>query len=140
MNLRGWQGCLIALLPWVVRILSKRESARLRYGTACLALLMMAVTPLITFNVLEAPSTLALNLNSESLLEKSSSGNWSSGTSLELFSPSWPQTIEPVVFPWLPWLTVGWLCGVFFLSLRLAGGLFYAQRLTKNRTWPIGTE
>lgn len=135
-----WQGCLIALLPWVVRVLSKRESARLRYGTACLALLMMALTPLITFNALEAPGTPALSLNSESPLKKPSSENWSSGTSLELFSPSWLQTIEPVVSPWLPWLTVAWLCGVFFLSLRLAGGLFYAQRLTKNRTRPIGTE
>ena len=137
-----WQGGFIALLPFIVRALSTRQSARLRYGTACLALLMMAVSPLITFSVLEGRSnpSSGLRLNSESLLEKLSSGNWNSATSLELFSPSWLQTIEPVVSPWLPWLTVAWLCGVLFLSLRLAGGLFYTQRLTRNRTRPIGTE
>jgi beta-lactamase regulating signal transducer with metallopeptidase domain len=137
-----WQGSVIALLPFIVRALSTRQSARLRYGTACLALLMMAVTPLITFSVLEGRSnpSSGLRLNSESLLEKPSSGNWNSVTSLELFSPPWLQTIETVVSPWLPWLTVAWLCGVFFLSLRLAGGLFYAQRLTRNRTRPIGIE
>ena len=137
-----WQGGFIALLPFIVRALSTRQSARLRYGTACLALLMMAVTPLITFSVLEGQRTPArgLMLNSERLLEKPSSGNSNSLTSLEFFSPSWLQTIETVVSPWLPWLTVAWLFGVFFLSLRLAGGLFYTQRLTRNRTRPIGTE
>ncbi len=63
MNWRSWQDglcsissgrdALIALLPFIVRALSTRQSARLRYGTACLALLMMAVTPPITFSVLE---------------------------------------------------------------------------------------
>ena len=52
-----WQGGFIALLPFIVRALSTRQSARLRYGTACLALLMMAVTPLITFSVLEGRGT-----------------------------------------------------------------------------------
>ena len=137
-----WQGCLIALLPFVVRTLSTRQAARLRYGTACLALLLMAVTPPITFSLLRGPGAPAggLMLNSERTLDGLSSGRWISTTSLESFSPSWLETIEAGVSPWLPWLTVAWLCGVFFLSLRLAGGLFYTQRLRKHRTVPIGTE
>ena len=137
-----WQGCLIALLPFIVRTLSTRQSARLRYGTACLALLMMAVTPPITFRLLQGPRATAsgLVLFSERLPVSSSVGRWSSTTSPESFSPSWLQTIEADASPWLPWLTVAWLSGVFFLSLRLAGGLFYTQRLRKNRTVPVGRE
>ena len=137
-----WQGCLIALLPFVVRTLSPRQSARLRYGTACLALLLMALTPPITFSLLERPGApgSGLVLNSERLVESPSSGPWISFTSLESFSPPWLQTIEAGVSPWLPWLTVAWLCGVFFLSFRLAGGVFYTQRLRNNRTVPIGTD
>ena len=136
-----WQGCLIALLPFVIRTLSTRQAARLRYGTACLGLLLMAVTPPITFSLLRGPGAPAgLMLNSERTLDGLSSGRWISTTSLESFSPSWLETIEAGVSPWLPWLTVAWLCGVFFLSLRLAGGLFYTQRLRKHRTVPIGPE
>ncbi|HEU0004385.1 MAG TPA: M56 family metallopeptidase, partial [Terriglobia bacterium] len=134
-----WQGCLIALLPFIAQALSPRQSARLRYGTACLALLMMAVTPLITFSLLQGPVAPAsgLVLNPEPLPASPPSGRWGSTTPLDSFSPSW---LEARVTPWLPWLTVAWLCGVFFFSLRLAGGFFYTQRLTKNGTVPIGTQ
>ena len=137
-----WQGALIALLPFIVQALSTRQSARLRYGTACLALLMMAVTPAITFSLLKRPGAPAGGpvLNLERLSANLSSGRWNSATSLESFSPSWLQSIDAGVSPWLPWLTVAWLFGVFFLSLRLAGGLFYTQRLRRNRTFPIGAE
>ncbi len=137
-----WQGCLIALLPLLVRALSTRQSARLRYGTSCLALLLMAVTPAVTFSLLEEPGAPAsgLVLNPERLSASPSLGRWTSTTSLKSLSPSWLQNIEAGVSPWIPWLTLAWLCGVFSLSLRLAGGLFYTQRLRKNRTVSIGTE
>ena len=76
----------------------------------------------------------------ERLSASLSSGRWNSATAVESFSPSWLQSIDAGVSPWLPWLTVAWLFGVFFLSLRLAGGLFYTQRLRRNRTFPIGAE
>ena len=136
-----WQGCLIALLPFIVRAVSTRQAAQLRYGTACLALLMMAVTPPLTFSLLEGQGSPAsgrvLNLERS---ESPSSGRSIPAPPADSFSPPFLQTIEAGVSPWLPWLTVAWLCGVFFLSLRLAGGLFYTQRLRKNRTVPIGKE
>ena len=137
-----WQGCLIALLPFVVRALSTREAAQLRYGTACLGLVMMAVTPPITFSLLEGPGSPASGptLNLERLPASPSSGRWISATSLDSFSPSWLQAIDAGISPWLPSLTIAWLCGVFSLSLRLAGGLFYTQRLKKNHTVPISSE
>jgi len=137
-----WQGCLIALLPFIVRAVSTRQSAQLRYSTACLALLMMAVTPPITFSLLEGPGSPASGsmLNLERLPVSPSSGRWSSATPPDSFSPSWLQAIDAGISPWLPSLTIAWLCGVFFLSLRLAGGLFYTQRLRKNRTVLICAE
>jgi beta-lactamase regulating signal transducer with metallopeptidase domain len=136
-----WQGCLIALLPFIVRALSTRQSAQLRYGAACLALLMMAVTPPITFSLLEGPSSPASGtmLNLERLPASPSSGRVSSATPPDSFSPSWLQAIDAGISPWLPSLTIAWLCGVFFLSLRLIGGLFYTQRLRKNHTVLICT-
>jgi bla regulator protein blaR1 len=135
-----WQGCLIALLPFTVQALSTRRSAQVRYGTACLALLMMAAAPPITFSLLEGPGSPASGpiLNLERLPVSPSSGRWIS-TPLDSFSPSWLQTIDAGISPWLPSLTIAWLCGVFSLSLRLAGGLFYTQRLRKNRTVVICT-
>jgi len=137
-----WQGCLIALLPFVVRTLSARQAARLRYGTACMALLLMAVSPPITFSLLQGRGVPAggLVLNSERILDRLASGRWISTTSLESFSPPWLEIIEAGVSPWLPWLIVAWLSGVFFLSLRLAGSFFYTQRLRRHRTVPTGTQ
>lgn len=137
-----WQGCLIALLPFTVRALSARQSAQLRYSTACLAMLMMAVAPPITFNLLEGQGSPASGpmLNLERLTATPSSGRWISATPLDSFSPSWLQAIDAEISPWLPSLTIAWLCGVFFLSLRLAGGLFYTHCLRKDRTVLICTE
>ena len=93
-----WQGCLIAFLPVISQALSPRQSARLRYGTACLALLMMAVTPLITFSLLEVPGAPAsgLVLNPEPLPANPSSGRWGSATPLDSFSASW-RSISPSI-------------------------------------------
>ena len=137
-----WQGCLIALLPFAIRGLSTRQSAQLRYSTACLALLMMAVAPPITFSLLEGQFSPASGpmLNLERLTASPSSGRWISPTPLDSFPPSWLQAIDAVFSPWLAYLTIAWLCGVFFLSLRLAGGLFYTYRLRKDRTVLICTE
>ena len=138
-----WQGGFIALLPFIVRALSTRQSARLRYGTACLALLMMAVSPLITFSVLEGRTHSRKGTHVEFRIVFWKNLRRAIGT------PSLPwnysrhpgcRRLNQSCLPWLPWLTVAWLCGVLFLSLRLAGGLFYTQRLTRNRTRPIGTE
>jgi len=134
-----WQGCLIALLPLSVRARSAPQSAQLRYGTACLALLLMAVTPLITFSVLKAPGSSDV-LEHERAPASLSSGRWSSTVPLDSFSPSWLQTVDAAVSPWLPWLIAAWLCVVFLFSLRLAGGFFYTRRLRKNGIVPARPE
>ena len=137
-----WQGCLIALLLFSVRAFAGRQSAQLRYGMACLALLLMAVAPVLTFCLLRTPGDTGSVTTPDHGGSAANfwSGGWSVVTPLDVPSPSWLQTMDAWISPWLPWLTAAWLCGVFFLSLRLAGGLFYTRRLTKNCTVPVQPE
>src|SRR5579872_3066715 len=44
-----WQGALIAFLLGVLNVLLRRASARVRYGAACLAMLLMLGSVVTTF-------------------------------------------------------------------------------------------
>src|SRR5262245_11589837 len=125
-----WQGCLIALLPISVRAFSARQSAQLRYGTACLALVLMAVSPLVTFRLLTTSDVQSgvASVNGEDPRGSLSLGR-NPATARDSLPLPWLQNANAAISPWLPWLTAAWLSGVLLLSLRLAGGMVYTQRL-----------
>jgi len=55
-----WQGCVIAALLWLALAIVPRGQARLRYGAACLALALLALSPPLTFWYLLAQRPLAV--------------------------------------------------------------------------------
>ena len=133
-----WQGCLIGLLLFCAQVLGARQSAQMRYRSACAALLLMALAPLVTMNVLRGPSV--VNTTLAQRLEPFQTDRWSTATSFEAFTPSWPSILNEKIQHWLPWIMAGWLCGVCLLSLRLVGGVFYTRRLTRRGTAPVDPE
>jgi len=51
-----WQGATIAALLWIALRVSSRRGPQVRYALACLALVLMAAAPVVTFFVLQPPA------------------------------------------------------------------------------------
>ena len=145
-----WQGALIAILYVSVSVLLRRFTANVRYAAACTAMLLMLVAPAATMlaissgpdNAPAGPQTAETALGAqtaEAVVESPA----------DQLMPVTRSEIEPVPAPqqnsvkrWaqdrlprsMPWLLALWFAGVFFLSLRFAGGLVMVQRLKRSET------
>jgi beta-lactamase regulating signal transducer with metallopeptidase domain len=145
-----WQGALIAILYVSVSVLLRRFTANVRYAAACTAMLLMLIAPAATMLAISSgtdnapagpqPGEAALGVKiTEAVLESRA----------EQLMPATDSEIEPVPAPlqnsvkrWaqdrlprsMPWLLALWFAGVFFLSLRFAGGLVMVQRLKRIET------
>jgi beta-lactamase regulating signal transducer with metallopeptidase domain len=118
-----WQGAVIALAAGLVAAALRGAAPRARYAVFCIAMLSMALAPLVTFAALrgERPVTTA-----------------APGEASVVSSPAAAAFREDAPAPvrWLPWIVRGWLAGVAVLSLRSLGGWILAQRLKRSRTTP----
>ncbi len=118
-----WQGATIALAAGLAAAVLREAAPRARYAVFCIALLSMALAPLITFAALrgERPVTAP-----------------PTGEASVVSSP--PAAVAPDASPtpygWLPWIVRGWLAGVAVLSLHSLGGWILAQRLKRSSTTP----
>ena len=144
-----WQGTLAALFLGIASICFQGSRATVRYGLSCVVLLLMFVLPLSTL---------------WSLYPSTSSG-WDPGASgfaiavepgmvrpvdsgseevavLSWNSPwgVWRERVYEVLVVSRPWFILLWSLGVFCLSLRLAGGWVYAQRLRKRNVEPASQQ
>jgi beta-lactamase regulating signal transducer with metallopeptidase domain len=148
-----WQGALIAVLYLSLSLLLRRFAANVRYAAACGTLLLMLIAPGVTMLMMlsvdsgsntAAPAVFgsewAQGAQMVDAAIKSSVDQMPSATESEIeSSPSsqpnsmkhWAQEHLPRIIPWLLAL---WLAGVFFLSLRFAGGLVMVQRLKRTET------
>src|SRR6266404_1393188 len=145
-----WQGALIAILYVSVSVLLRRFTANVRYAAACTAMLLMLIAPAATMLAISSgtdsapvgPQTAETALGAQT----AEAGVESRA---ERLMPATPSEIEPVPAPqqnsvkrWaqdrlprtIPWLLALWFAGVFFLSLRFAGGLVMVQRLKRTET------
>lgn len=130
-----WQGALAALGFALFLYLSRRASARARYamGLAVLALVLLA--SLATFwNHFSDPAGTPAPVISAAAAPAVAVGGPAAAVPLSrrisLFFGSYFSRH-------LPLIVTLWLLGVLFLSLRLAGGMLYAQRLKTSRSRPL---
>ncbi len=130
-----WQGALAALGFALFLYLSRRASARARYamGLAVLALVLLA--SVATFwNHFSAPAGAAAPVVSAAATPAPVAGVPAAsvplGRRLSAFFGDYFSRH-------LPLIVTLWLLGVLFLSLRLAGGMLYAQRLKYSRSRPL---
>ena len=108
-----WQGAIIAGLLSVALSCLRNRSANSRYLVSCLALGLMAVTPVVTFLVLPEKPAEAISILKES---KGLNGYTSWATALAGY-------LAEQMEKGFPWLIALWILGVGFMAGRLIEGL-----------------
>jgi len=134
-----WQGALVALLLAIVLRVLRQHATNARYIAGCVALLLMAALPLTTMirfslaapraeytAITGAVPNVGLPMMKER--ELASAAAQTETRAIWYGAVNWSQRVTPL----LPWLSLLWLIGVTFFSLRFAGGWLYTRRLRRR--------
>lgn len=113
-----WQGVLIGALYWLALLIGRPASAQTRYNLAVGTLLVLGLTPFLTFVYLGSASA------------ATASGMGSEGVAVMQLVIS--ATSAEQASTLLAWTVAGWLAGVLMLSLRLILGWHYITRLKRS--------
>src|SRR5258707_13158557 len=131
-----WQGAGLAALFAVAAAVCRSASAR--YALAVGALVLMLVSPVVTFTLWRAQVSPAARTGAEGALA------WA-GTSTQN-ATALPGSRAPLAESrseqpmGMLWLVEAWFLGVLLLSLRTAGGLILIERMRRKAIKPVGTE
>jgi beta-lactamase regulating signal transducer with metallopeptidase domain len=131
-----WQGAAVAALFAVATAACR--SAVARYALAVGALVLMMVSPVITFVWLQRETVPAVRSGAQGSLSRA--GTAAQHAVVPSFSgapAAASQGVQPVAMLWLVEL---WFLGVLVLSLRTAGGLLLIERMRRKEIKPIGQE
>src|SRR5437773_406336 len=131
-----WQGAGLAALFAVATAVCR--SAPARYALAVSALVLMMVSPVVTFTWLRAQSNPAVRTGAGGALTWAGT---STRNAIALSSSLAPVAESPFVQPSaMLWLVEAWFLGILLLSLRTAGGLFLIERMRQKEVKPVGRE
>lgn len=114
-----WQGFVIGAALWFVLAILPKRHAEARHAAACTALLLMAAAPTTTFFLVYADSP-AMTMSAPLAMDT----EW-------VERP--PSTTEWIMVT----LFASWLAGVFFMSVRLFGGLWRLNALIGAHATPF---
>ena len=146
-----WQATVIALLLAVLLAALRKSSSNVRYTVACMALGLVVLLPVVTFQLvpvsvperLAPPSQAPVVVPIEQLSELPAIET----PAVELPVPvekaappaatGWRQRLSEQLEPALPQVVSGWLIGVLALSIRHMGGWTQLQRLRKRMVRPV---
>src|SRR5712664_2513309 len=131
-----WQGAGIAALFAVGAAVCRSASAR--YALAVGALVLMMVSPVITFTWLELQTAPAARTAAEGA---STWAGTSTRNATALSGSRAPiaesRSEQPMA---MLWVVEVWFLGVLLLSLRTAGGLILIERMRRKEIKPVGGE
>src|SRR5438309_3211537 len=131
-----WQGAGLAALFAVAAAVCRNASTR--YALAVSALVLMMVSPVVTFTWLRAQGNPAVQTGAERAL------TWarpSTQHSTALSGSRAPVAESSAERPTgMLWLVEAWFLGVLLLSLRTAGGLILIERLRRKEIKAVGAE
>jgi len=131
-----WQGAGLAALFAVASSVCRSTPAR--YALAVSALVLMMVSPVITFTWLRTQINPAVQTGAEG------ASTWAGTSTQNATAPSGshaPATASRTEQPMaMLWLVAAWFLGVLLLSLRTAGGLFLIERMRRKEIKPVGGE
>ena len=129
-----WQGAGIAALFAVGAAVCRSVSAR--YALAVGALVLMMVSPVMTFTWLELQTAPAARTAAEgaSTWAGTSTRN-ATALSGSRASVAESRAEQPIA---MLWVVEVWFLGVLLLSLRTAGGLFLIERMRRKEIKPVG--
>jgi prepilin-type processing-associated H-X9-DG protein len=134
-----WQAAVVALLLAILLRVLRKSSANLRYIAACSALAFMVLMPAITFNFVPGPEP-AHTAKSVPISTRVSTAPQEpydteiplarAAEYMQMSTPtSWKQRVAGLLEPALPYAVLGWLVGVFGLSIWHLGGWAQLHRL-----------
>jgi beta-lactamase regulating signal transducer with metallopeptidase domain len=131
-----WQGAGLAALFAVACAVCR--SAAGRYALAVGALVLMMMSPVVTFYWLRSQTNPAVRTGA------GGAATWA-GTSTQnataLSGSRAPVAESRAEHPMaMLWLVEAWFLGVLLLSLRTAGGLFLIERMRRKEIKPVGGE
>src|SRR2546426_1352233 len=129
-----WQGAGLAALFAVGAAVCRSASAR--YALAVGALVLMLVSPVITFTWLRAQTNPAVQTGAEGATTWAGTSTRNATALSGSRAPlAGSRTEQPMG---MLWLVEAWFLGVLLLSLRTAGGLFLIERMRRKEVRPIG--
>jgi bla regulator protein BlaR1 len=107
-----WQGAAIAAAYAIAHSLARERGPELRYALSIIALLLMALAPVVTFLWLDGGAPVAGADAAALALAPMLVGS-------EVANLDWHARLELFIEPWLPALVVVWMLGVAGMSARL---------------------
>ena len=138
-----WQAAAIGVILAIVLKLLHKSSANLRYITACMALAAIVLMPIVTIRLIDVSVEAIKPIKEVRVdLPKAGVGTQAIVEMPQLESPPTQIAVTPrgplkdrfieTVEPALPYVVLGWLVGVFGLSLWHLGGWRQLQRLRRQ--------
>ncbi len=131
-----WQGAGLAALFAVACAVCRSASAR--YALAVGALVLMMVSPVITFTWLELQTNPAVRTAAEGASTWAGTSNRNAAAPSGSHAPiAESRSEQPMA---MLCVVEVWFLGVLLLSLRTAGGLFLIERMRRKEIKPVGGE
>ena len=124
-----WQGSVLALLLWIIRIIVPSSAARLRYAAATLILLIMPVILTITASKGLFPGDLRSEAGKTASVNRFMFQPAGASPDLVLSAPVRPSTPKAGIPGWAVCI---WIAGVLLLSARALGGWMAVQKLKRS--------
>jgi len=118
-----WQGCVIALIYWLICSVAPRNAVALRYWAGLSGMLLSSLVMIATFLLSYAP---------EARFGQEPPNSGAAINTFLVLSGSWPEIrilLESGIEPVLPWVVTLWLLGVSLMSIR-TGQVWYAIHTT----------
>jgi len=124
-----WEGTAIAAVAGGAMAVLRRTSAR--YVVGIVALLLMLLSPMVTFGYYAHQDSSDVSGKSSPLAAVAWPIARGSASAASAATPT-PQAARPLDA--FPWLVEAWLVGVAFFSLRSAGGFFLVEYERRKRS------
>src|SRR5213595_234646 len=131
-----WQGAGLAALFAVAAAVCRSASAR--YALAVSALVLMMVSPVVTFTGLRTQGNPAVQTGAEGALTWARSSTQHATALSGSRAPVAGSRTEQATG--MLWLVEAWFLGVLLLSLRTAGGLILIERMRRREIKQVGAE
>lgn len=128
-----WQGAAAALALWIM--LPRLHTALQRYRAAYLALLTVLAAAATTFIWMYDPPQ-AVPIHTTEVEAAVWAGVLQQLTDAPALTVSFWQTFKGWLEAYYPVIVTVWLLGFGFYLIRLAGGLYYVQRLRRLHNYP----
>src|SRR6266567_64611 len=129
-----WQGAGLAALFAVAAAVCRRASAR--YAVAVSALVLMMISPVVTFTWLHHETNPAGQTGAQGASTWAGTSTQNATALSGSHAPAAAsRTEQPMA---MLWLVEAWFLGVLLLSLRTAGGLFLIERMRRKEIKPVG--